>query len=67
MPRQLIEIESGLFVQPSKVTAVKASPLEDESCTVFLSGQSSQDGFVVSRDAEDVIDEINDALDSESD
>jgi hypothetical protein len=66
MARSLIEIDDGLFIQPWKVVAVKRSALdEEEACTVFLSGQSAQDGFIVERDADEVVGEINDALGAE--
>lgn len=65
MPHELIEIVYGLFIQPEKVTAVKRSELDDEACTVFVSGQSSQDGFLVQRSAEEVAEEINLQLSAE--
>lgn len=61
----MIEIDDGLWIDPKSVTAVKTSPLEPDRCTVFLSGQSSQDGFVVQRDADELAEEINSALGSE--
>jgi hypothetical protein len=59
----MIEIQDGLYIQPHKVIAVKSSSLQKHHCTIFLSGHSAVDGgFVVDRDAEDVVDEIDKAL-----
>lgn len=64
----MIEIVEGLFIQPHKVIAVKASPLEEDHCTIFMSGHSAVDGgFVVDRSAEDVVDEIDRSLSEEID
>jgi hypothetical protein len=57
----LIEIAPGLWIQPRKVTAVKKAG--KDQCSIFVSGQSAVDGgFLVDKDVEDVVDEINDEL-----
>ncbi len=62
---ELIELGDGLFVLPHAVAAVKRSALNEEHCTVFLKGQSSQDGFLVERDADEVVEMLNAALTEE--
>ena len=60
---RMLQLTADLAVQPRKVAAVKRSSLNEEHCTVFLSGQSATDGgFVVERAFEDVLDEIDCAL-----
>lgn len=63
---ELIEISDGLFIQPGKVIAVKAHGEDAESCTVFMSGQSAVDGgFLIDRDFDEVVEDIQDALEGE--
>jgi hypothetical protein len=65
---KMLQLTADLAVQPRKVAAVKRSSLNEEHCTVFLSGQSATDGgFVVERAFEDVVDEINAGLDGDED
>lgn len=65
MSREFLQISDDLFVMPGAVAAVKRSSLEDEHCTIFLKGQSSQDGFVVDMTAEEVVKELEEALAAE--
>lgn len=56
----MIEIDDGLWIDPDSVIAVRAG--FKGQCTVFMSGQSAVDGgFLVDRDAEDLIDELSEA------
>jgi hypothetical protein len=52
-------------VIPHCVAAVKRSGLEDDACTIFIKGQSALDGFLVKMSAEDVVDELEDAMKGE--
>jgi hypothetical protein len=51
---EFLQVDDNLFINCRHVAAVKRSSLEDESCTIFMKGQSSQDGFVVKQKAEDI-------------
>lgn len=62
---EFIQLGEDLFVMPSQVSAVKRSSLQEDHCTVFLKGQSAQDGFVVDEKAEDIVEEIEAALEDE--
>lgn len=62
MKRELIALTDDLAVRPDIIVAVKRSALEPDRCTVFLAGQSAQDGFVIERDADELIEEISEAL-----
>ena len=65
---RMLQLTADLAVQPRKVAAVKRSSLNEEHCTVFLSGQSATDGgFVVERTFEDVLDEVDRGLVGELD
>lgn len=58
---KLIQLDDDIWVQPRSVAAVKS--FDDGKCTVFLKGQSAVDGgFVVERDAESVVDDVNSGL-----
>lgn len=60
---KLLQLTADLAVQPRKVAAIKRSSLDEDSCVVFMSGQSATDGgFVVERAFEDVVDEVDAAL-----
>ena len=62
----MIEIGQGLFIQASKVVAVK--DVGDGKCAVFTEGQSAVDGgFTVDGEAIDVAEKIDDALDEDED
>jgi hypothetical protein len=67
MSREFLQLDENLFVIPHAVAAVKRSSLEDEACTIFLKGQSSQDGFVVQAKAEAIVEDIEEALAAEED
>jgi hypothetical protein len=57
----MIEIADGLYIQPCHVTCVKRT--DEGKCAVFVSGQKAEDGgFCVEREAEDVVAEIDEAL-----
>jgi hypothetical protein len=60
---KMIEIADGLAVMPSAVAVLKRA---DKGCALYTAGQSAAyDGFFVDRDFEDLLDEINDALEDE--
>lgn len=61
MKRELIAVTDDLSVCPESVVAIKRSDLDADHCTIFLAGQSSQDGFVVERDADELLEEVNEA------
>ena len=65
MSREFLQLDDDLFVIPHCVAAVKRSGLEDETCTVFIKGQSALDGFLVKMKAEDVVREIEESLAAE--
>lgn len=56
----MIEIYDGFFVNPWKVTVVKAT--EEDKCVLYVSGQSALDGFVVNRPALEVATDIVEAM-----
>ena len=62
MSREFLQLDDDLFVIPHCVAAVKRSGLEDETCTVFIKGQSALDGFLVKMKAEDVVKELEESL-----
>jgi hypothetical protein len=62
MAREFIQFGEDLFIMPGHVAAVKRSSLQDEHCTIIMKGMSAQDGFVVDQKAEDVVEEIEEAL-----
>ena len=51
-----VEIDDGYFVNAEAVTVVKA--INDKRCSLWVRGQSSMDGFVVERNARELLDEI---------
>lgn len=59
----LIDIDGYLSIQPRKVVAVKEHEGGD-TCSIFFAGQSPSigEGFLVKRPAEDVVADINKAL-----
>lgn len=59
---EFLQISEDLFIMPRHVAAVKRSSLQDDHCTIFMKGQSAQDGFVVDQKAEDVVEEIETSL-----
>lgn len=57
----MIEIKPGLFVHACHVAAVKE--IDEESCTVFMIGQSATDGgFLVERPALEVATDVAETL-----
>lgn len=62
---EFLQLDDDLFVMPHAVAMVKRSSIDAESCTVFLKGQSSQDGFVVKMTAEEVVEELEASLSEE--
>ena len=56
----MIEIDDGFFVNPWKVTAIKAA--EKDKCVLYLSGQSALEGFLVKRNALELATEIVEAM-----
>lgn len=65
MSKEFLQISEDLFVMPSHVAAVKRSSLQADHCTIFLEGQSAQDGFVVPMTAEDCVEEIEESFETE--
>lgn len=63
MAEALVEIYDGFFVNPWKVTAVKAP--EKDKCVLYVSGQSALDGFVIDRAALEVATDIVEAMQEE--
>ncbi len=58
----MIEIADGVFVQPSLVALVRE--VGDNKCALFTAGQSATDGgFLIDKDAVDVAEKLDDALD----
>ena len=55
----MIEIDSGFWIDPFAVTAIKEGADRDHS-VVFLTGQSALEGFVVERDTVDLVEEVED-------
>ena len=63
--KRIIDISEDLAVLAQNVAAVKR--IGDESCAVFLVGQSAVDGgFLVARSWDDVIEELNSELADEN-
>jgi hypothetical protein len=61
--REFLQLDDNLFVLPSEVAAVKRSGINEDSCVVFLKGQSALEGFVVNSSAEDVVSDLEDEED----
>lgn len=53
--REFLQLDEDLFVIPSEVAAVKRSGIKEDSCVVFLKGQSALEGFVVNSSVEDIV------------
>ena len=62
--KKMIEITGTFSILPHHVTAVRY--VDEDSCNIFVTGQSATEGFLVPRSAEDVIEDINEALKLES-
>ena len=57
----LIELTEGFFVDPDLVAVVKATG--KKQCALFTAGQSAVDeGFTVPYSAEEVVEQLNDAV-----
>ena len=64
--KKLIEISPDLAIMPHRVSAVKR--FDDEKCTVFMAADCAVDGgFLIEREFDAVLEEINDALEGEDD
>ena len=61
----MIEITDGLFIAPEHVIAVKAASDGEQRCTIYLSGQSALDGFVVDYYADEVAEEVAESLEDD--
>ena len=62
----MIELLEGFWCDPWDVKAVKI--IDENSCSLWLSGQSATDGFVIPYAAQEVVEAVNDARnDSEED
>lgn len=53
----MIEIADGFAVRPKSVAVLKRG--DAGQCVLFTEGQSALEGFVVDREFEDVLEEIN--------
>jgi hypothetical protein len=59
----LIELTDDVAVMPSAVAVLKRA---DKNCALFTAGMSSAEGgFFIDRPFEDVLDELNEALEDE--
>ncbi len=59
--KQLLALTDDLAILPHHISAVRR--VDDDQCAVYLVGQSAIDGsFLVDRDFDDVVEEINDGL-----
>lgn len=61
----LYELTDGFAVLPSAVTAIRRSLLDDSTCTLYVAGQSALAGFTVDRPFDEVLEDLNDALEEE--
>ncbi len=61
----MIEIDDGIFVNPWKVTLVKAA--DKKKSVLYVDGQSALDGFVIKRNALELAQEIMDGMNEEED
>jgi hypothetical protein len=59
----MIEIQPDFFVQPCHIVAVKK--IDNDKCTVYLTGQSALEGFTVERSAVELADEVDEALEED--
>lgn len=60
---KLIEIDDGMAVLPQKVVVLKRA---DDKCVIWTAGQSAVDeGFLVDRDYDELLDEMNEALEDD--
>ena len=60
----MIEIDDGIFVNPCKVTLVKA--VTKKKSVLYVDGQSALDGFVLQRNALKLAQEIVDGMNEEN-
>lgn len=56
----MIEIVDGFFVNPWKVTVIKAA--DKDSCVLYVSGQSALEGFVLKKPALEAATDIVEAM-----
>jgi hypothetical protein len=59
---RMIEIGDGLAFIPAPGCVLKRA---DDKCVLYTPGQSALEGFVVDRDYDELLDEINEALEDE--
>ena len=55
----MIELLEGFWVDPFSVAVIKA--IDESSCSLWVTGQSAMDGFVLSYPAQEVVDAVLDA------
>lgn len=60
---KLIEIDDGVYVMPEHVAVVKH--VDGGKSGLWTVGQGAQDGFTVDRDCDELVEEINSALEDE--
>jgi hypothetical protein len=56
----MIELVEGFWVEPDKVTVVKA--IDKDRCAIWVDGQSALDGFTLDYPADEVVEALNDEL-----
>ncbi len=56
----MIELVEGFWINPDKVTVIKA--INDERCALWVKGQGAMDGFILEYAAEEVVELLHDAL-----
>lgn len=59
-----VEIEDGYYIAAESVIAVKK--IDDNSCSLWLCGQQAEHGFVIKRNAKDLLEEICASLDEDA-
>ncbi len=55
----MIELIEGFWIDPWDVKAIKT--IDEKSCTLWVSGQSATDGFVIPYPPEEVVQAVLDA------
>ena len=61
----MIELVEGLWLDPWAVTMIKK--IEDGKCSLWVTGQSALEGFVLDYDAAEVAEAVNDARNESDD
>ena len=61
----MIELIEGFWVDPWDVKAIRA--INDHSCSMWLTGQNAENGFVLPYEASEVVDAVIDARNESGD